>query len=59
MRKVCDKNRIININNSDCIPKLVKGEELLCSFRNPGHVTGIEEIDYGITLLNDCKGNVI
>lgn len=56
--KICDKKNIVNISNSNCIPKLVQGKKALCSFSNADHVSKTEEVDDGIILLNDYDGNV-
>lgn len=41
--KICDKNNIVNLRNRTCLPRLLKGKQLLCEFSNADQAKQIEE----------------
>lgn len=55
---ICNKNKIVNLSNTNCIPNLVKGTRAYCNFSNADHVEQVEEIDDGLVLLNAFDGNL-
>lgn len=56
--KICNKNNIVNISNSTCLPKLLIGEEGLCEFSNADHIETIEEISSGLIMVNNFNGTL-
>lgn len=53
---ICNKNSIVNISNSTCIPNLLKSLESTCDKINNHHIPNIEEVSEGILLLNQFNG---
>lgn len=49
---ICNKNNIVNISNSTCIPNLLKSLKGTCNKINNNHIPIIDEISEGILLLN-------
>lgn len=56
--KICGKNQITNISDSNCIPKLINGFNSSCTYTNDHHIPTIEQIGPGIILLNDFNGTI-
>jgi len=56
--KICNKNKLEDLSQNSCLPKLLGGEQAMCEFTNADHVPILEEIDEGIILVNDFNGTI-
>jgi len=56
--KICNRNKLEDLSEDSCLPKLLKGEQATCGFTNADHIPNLEEIDDGIILVNNFNGNV-
>lgn len=55
--ELCKNNQIVDITNTSCIPKIIKGINASCS--STQHKTpNIEEIKEGVLLINNLKANI-
>lgn len=55
---ICKTTNIVNITNSDCIPKLMKSLPSKCTTTNNQHLPLVEEISTNILLLNNHNGEI-
>lgn len=55
---ICNKNNIVNITNSTCIPNILRGKASACNVTNSHHIPTIDVITEGIILLNQFKGTI-
>lgn len=56
--RICPSNSVIDISDTNCIPKLLNSLPPTCTVMNNQHVPEIEEILPGAIFLNQFKGNV-
>lgn len=55
---ICLRSDIENVTNDNCISKIMVNAYHNCSVTNSEHIREVEEIDTGILLLNNYKGNI-
>lgn len=55
---ICNRNNIVNLKNSSCIPNLLNSLNSTCNKINNQHINTIDEISEGIILLNQFKGTI-
>lgn len=53
---ICNEKNILDISNTNCIPKLLKSSQPICNKTNNHHISTIEEISEGLILLNQYNG---
>lgn len=56
--QICNKDQLIDISNSTCIPNLIKSLKSSCTISNSHHIPPIEQIQPGMILLNEFKGTI-
>jgi Gypsy protein len=56
---ICNRNNIINISNTTCIPNLLKSLHSSCAIVNNQHVPVLEEITPGFLFLNQFVGTIV
>ena len=55
---ICNEKNLLNITETNCIPKLINNLNSSCIISNSHQIPLIEEIDSGIILLNDYHGSI-
>lgn len=55
---ICNRDKIVDISETECIPKLLASRTSKCTTTNNEHVPTVEEIEEGILLLNQFIGEI-
>lgn len=55
--ELCGNNQLVDITNTSCIPKIIKGINATCSSTQHSS-PNIEEIEEGVLLINNLKANI-
>lgn len=55
---ICDKENLIDLSETKCIPNLLTSQKHECTIVNNQHVPSIEELYEGTILLNNFNGTV-
>lgn len=56
---ICNRNNIINISNSTCVPRILMSYPSKCNKINNQHIPMIEEISEGLLLLNQFNNSIL
>ncbi|XP_067631741.1 uncharacterized protein [Eurosta solidaginis] len=55
---ICNRNNLVDLSEDQCIPRLINCLNSSCSTMSGQHISGVEEVQPGIILLNNFNGQI-